>query len=279
MTNPPSLDDLSAVPLGDVLDAAEQRLARRLDRARGHYSSANGTAGFPTETGTWVRLAWRRTDRMNTTAWTGLEAAAGIQSVPRPQWYAAAVWHDPQRGVVWRADEMTLAIDAAISAKGTTTTDPGLPENWWKELHTALRSLAEHRTDRVSLAGEHVAGRIREVYGDHIDTAVTTWATAHGDLGWANLCGPTLTILDWESWGAAPVGWDAAALWAASLPVPRLAEKVRETFAAELSTRSGQLCQLLLCANTARAHRRTSTTSLLTEPMAKASDELLASLA
>ncbi|MFD0267829.1 hypothetical protein ACFVGY_14765 [Streptomyces sp. NPDC127106] len=73
---------------------------------------------------------------------------------------------------------------------------------------------------------EHLTARITEVYGDTVVTVVTEWSCAHGDLGWANLTGPTLTFLDWESWGRAPVGNDAACLWSASLTVPALADKV-----------------------------------------------------
>ncbi|MBT2408137.1 MULTISPECIES: hypothetical protein [unclassified Streptomyces] len=50
---------------------------------------------------------------------------------------------------------------------------------------------------------EHLTGRIRKVYGDAVDTTITDWACAHGDIGWANVTAPTLTLLDWESWGRA----------------------------------------------------------------------------
>lgn len=272
---PPSMDDLSTVPHDDVLDIAEQRLGRVINRRDAHYSKRNGTAGFPTSDGTWVRLAWRRTGRFSTQAWTGFEAAAALGGVPRPTWSAAAIWSDPDRDVVWRADDMTRATDPALSGTADATTDPDLPEQWWSGLRAALASLAAHATARVCMSQDHLTKRITEVYGDAVDTSVTRWATAHGDLGWANLCGPTLALLDWESWGVGPSGWDAACLWAASLQVPALANRVLAEFDDVLNTRDGQLCRLLLCANAARAYKRTGLKAPSTDAMADTAGTLL----
>ncbi len=272
------MDDLSTVPIDDVLDQVGQRLGRQLNRQDGHYSKHNGSAGFLTDAGTWVRLAWRQAANINAQAWTGFEAASSIEGVPRPRWFAAATWSDTTRGVVWRADEMTRAEDPSVSATADITTDPLLPEQWWADLQSALTSLAGHHTDRVSMPQAHLTTRIHEIYGEGIDTTVTDWACAHGDLGFANLCGPRLVILDWESWGMAPVGWDAACLWAASLQVPALAEHVLDRFDNVLCTRSGRLSRLLLCANTARAFKRTGTPAPLTETMAAAAQRLVAEL-
>jgi hypothetical protein len=273
-----NLDDLSTVPLDDVLDRVEQRLGRQLKRQDGHYSKYNGTVGFPTDAGTWVRLAWRRSEKINTQAWSGFEAAGAIEGVPRPKWSAAAIWSDTPRGVVWRADEMTRVDDPALSATGDITTDPDLPDQWWTDLRSALTNLAGHSTDRVCLSQAHLSARIHEVYGNEIDTTITDWACAHGDLGYANLCGPRLTIIDWESWGMGPVGWDAACLWSASLTVPTLAARVLTVFDDVLSTRTGRLSRLLLCANTARAFRRTGKQAPLTETMAAVAESLIGDL-
>jgi hypothetical protein len=273
-----TLDDLSAVPLDDVLVDAERRLGRQLKREDGHFSKYNGTAGFRTDEATWVRLAWRHTAVIDTQAWTGFEAAAAIEGVPRPEWSAAAVWNDRTRGVVWRADEMTLVEDGALSTTGDITSDPGLPEQWWIDLRAALTNLAAHSTDRVSMGQAHLTRRIHEVYGKDIDTTITDWSCAHGDLGYANLCGPGLSIIDWESWGMGPVGWDAACLWSASLAVPELSERVQALFSDVLSTRSGKLSRLLLCANVERAFRRTGRKAPLTDAMADVATSLLREL-
>ncbi|MFE9243110.1 aminoglycoside phosphotransferase [Nocardiopsis sp. NPDC006938] len=253
------LDDLSAVDISDVLTRAQERLGRSFDGEGVHFNRLNGSAGFSTDAGTWVRLAWRRISRMNAHAWTGGEAATRIHGVPRPRWMATATWVDQERGVVWKAEESTLSTSPAVSATADITADPGLSETWWNALEEALNTLSRHSTDRVALSQDHLTRRVHEVYGPGIDTHIEDeeWDCAHGDLGYANITAPEFMLLDWESWGRAPRGWDAACLWSASLRVPEVAEQIRARFDDVLSSRSGRLCQLLLCANAARAARRT----------------------
>ncbi|MCS0638355.1 aminoglycoside phosphotransferase [Streptomyces sp. LP05-1] len=271
----PTMDDLRTVPHDDVLADAEKRTGHALDREHAHYSRFNGTVGFPTAVGTWVRLAWCRPGQLSSTSWTGIEASVAIKGVPRPQWFAGSQWHDPERGVVWRVDEMSRAPAPAVSPAGTVDQDPDLPALWWRELGGALAVLARHDTHRVCLRQEHLTARIREAYGDAVDTTITEWACAHGDVGWANVTAPELTLLDWESWGNAPAGYDAACLWSASLPVPALAERVLAEFDDVLGTRPGRLSRLMLCANIERAHRRSGKTTRLTAPARVAAQGLL----
>ncbi|WP_236574576.1 aminoglycoside phosphotransferase [Nocardiopsis sp. FR26] len=276
------LDDLSTVDINDVVDQAERRLGRRLLREDAHHSRSNGTAGFRTDADTWVRLGWRRSTHVDVPSWTGTEeAAAVIRGVPRPAWIAAATWSDPGRGVVWKAEETSLAPASAVSATAEVVVDPRLPESWWSDLKAGLAALGEHTTDRRALEQTHLTRRVHEVYGTGVDTRVPddAWACAHGDLGYANLTGPELVLLDWESWGMAPVGWDAACLWSASLGVPDVADRVVEEFAEPLFSKSGLLCRLLLCANIARATRRAGRDLPLTGVMAATADTLLTELA
>lgn len=44
----------------------------------------------------------------------------------------------------------------------------------------------------------------------------TDWVASHNDLQWSNLCGPELSILDWEWFGRSPRGYDQAKLIAYS---------------------------------------------------------------
>ena len=125
---------------------------------------------------------------------------------------AAATWSDPERGVVWKAEETSLTPGGAVSISADLVEDPRLPETWWVALRNGLNALAAHTTDRVALDQDHLTGRVHEVYGSGVDTRVLdhAWACAHGDLGYANLTGPDLMFLDWESWGIAPIGWDVS---------------------------------------------------------------------
>ena len=70
------------------------------------------------------------------------------------------------------------------------------------------------------------------------------WTTAHGDFHFANLCAPTLRLLDFEGWGQAPAGYDAATLHSYSLLVPAIAVRVRRELAHILNTPGGRFAEL-----------------------------------
>lgn len=85
-------------------------------------------------------------------------------------------------------------------------------------------------------------------FGDAVDPTVQERCTAHADLYWNNLLGPDLAILDWEGWGRAPAGLDAATLYCHSLAHPATAQQVHEVFADQLDTPDGVLAQLYVIA-------------------------------
>jgi hypothetical protein len=62
----------------------------------------------------------------------------------------------------------------------------------------------------------------------------------------ANLCAPTLRILDWEGWGLAPTGYDAATLYIHSLLVPAAATTIRYELSHLLDTPAGQFAELVV---------------------------------
>jgi hypothetical protein len=76
--------------------------------------------------------------------------------------------------------------------------------------------------------------------------AVTCWTAAHSDLHWANVT-PPLRILDWEGWGRAPEGFDAATLYAYTLLQPDLAARVRDAFPV-LGSPAGLAAEATVCA-------------------------------
>lgn len=55
-------------------------------------------------------------------------------------------------------------------------------------------------------------------------------------------------MFDWEDWGMAPRGLDAANLWDASLAAPDLAERVRSQRRGDLESRDGKLMTLFVAA-------------------------------
>ncbi|MGH3865697.1 MAG: hypothetical protein ACRDQ4_06070 [Pseudonocardiaceae bacterium] len=107
-----------------------------------------------------------------------------------------------------------------------------------------VRTLAVVPTSRRYLTENEIARRLLVFFGDRADPTVSQWSAAHTDLHWANLMEPDLVIVDWEGWGIAPVGFDAATLYVHSLLQPAIAEQVRAEFNELLEHRDGLISQL-----------------------------------
>ncbi|GAA2693747.1 hypothetical protein GCM10009864_80630 [Streptomyces lunalinharesii] len=131
--------------------------------------------------------------------------------------------------------------------------DPQLTEQWWASLNASLEALAAQHTNRIAtpdtetLTQELITGTIHSVFPG-VDTAVADWCPAHADLNWANVTAPVFCVFDWEDWGMAPRGLDAANLWGASLAVPALADRVRSERCDDLASRDGKLMSLFVAA-------------------------------
>lgn len=270
---PPLVFDLRENAHADVLAHVEKTLGVTLDRGSARFGESGASVGFPSAAGTWVRIERRRDNRYDD-AWNGLEAAATITGVATPTWIRALTWADPDRGLVWRADELTMLAAPIVGHLERAATLPG---QWWNRLRGSLTALADHPTRRVGISQAHLTTRLAEVFSDRLGasaTVVDEWAVAHTDLHWGNVS-TAAELIDWESWGRAPRGLDAACLWQASLPDRELASRVRREFADDLDTRSGRLSLLLQCANAIRAARRRGTPTSLSGPAEAAAEELL----
>ena len=154
---------------------------------------------------------------------------------------------------MWRADETDLVTDAPIKSGGILTADPQLTPSWWAAFDQSLDALTAHRTPRQAtidtepMTQERLTSTIETVFPGRVDTNIDEWATAHADLGWANLTSPSCFLLDWEDWGTCPRGTDPAKLWASSLAIPALAEQVHQHRRADLDSRTGRLMALFYC--------------------------------
>jgi len=240
--------DLRKVPCDDVVDRVETCLRLRL--AVDGAVRKRRTLGLRSDRGTWVRIECRGLERLDGQGW-GLEAAGLLDGVPAPDWYAGMSWFDADRRVVWRADEVQLIETAPIrrAASATSLTDP-----WWTALDTALDALAAHPTTRLAtpdcqpITAERIETTIRKIFPHATGLTTTEWATAHADFTFANLTAPTLWILDWEDWGRAPRGTDAASLWFSSLAIPEIADRIRRNRSPELNTPTGHTMMLFKCA-------------------------------
>ncbi|MBA8827812.1 hypothetical protein FHX42_005219 [Saccharopolyspora lacisalsi] len=268
--------DLREASYEDVVAQMQWRTGVGLDRATVVYGESGATAGFRTTRGTWLRVQHRHCDRTPPWTWTGLEDAARVVGVRKPGWIQAVEWVDVERNVVWRADELELVTAAVVG--GLTHRPEDLPDEWWQRLAGSLELLQAYSTDRIALSQAHLSDRIRSVFGDRVDTTVTEWRTAHGDLHWGNVTVDG-ELLDWEAWGLGPRGLDAACLWGISLTDPLLAERIEREFAAELSTRSGRLCRLMVCATAIRAAQHRADAEAVAAPARDAAETLVAELA
>ncbi|WSX47056.1 hypothetical protein OG760_20755 [Streptomyces sp. NBC_00963] len=234
-----------------MLDLVEHALQARLDPET--LVRKRRSLGARTDRDTWVRIERRRFDRIGDQGWNGTECAALLEGVARPEWHRGAAWREPADSVMWRADETDLLPGEPIGSS-VLATDPQLPDAWWQALNASLDALAVQHTrrvatpDTVTITQSGVAEVIQRFLPVGIDTTSKQWQPAHADLNWANMTGPRFCLFDWEDWGMAPRGLDAASLWGNSLAVPALAERVRHERRHDLESRDGRLMTLFVCA-------------------------------
>ncbi|KOT79188.1 hypothetical protein ADK70_31335, partial [Streptomyces rimosus subsp. pseudoverticillatus] len=279
----PLVVDLRRQPADGILDRIEQALGTRLDRST--VVRKRRSLGARTDRDTWVRAERRPVTRLDGQGWNGIETAAEVLTgVAMPRWLAGVAWRDPDSTAVWRADETTLLPEAPVKpGGGTVTADPGLPDAWWRTLNASLDALAAASTtrvatpDTVTITRNGITDLITDAFGEVGDTTVARWHPAHADLNWANITGPAhCWIFAWEDWGMAPRGLDAASLWAASLAVPDLAERVRYERREDLASRDGRLMMLFCCAKIAGAYADRADSKL--EPARTAARQLITEL-
>jgi hypothetical protein len=152
---------------------------------------------------------------------------------------------------------------------------------WWETFDASLTALTTAPTTRVATPDTEPITQLRltavieDAFPGRIDTHIDEWTTAHADLNWANLTWPECYMLDWEDWGRAPRGLDAASLWINSLAVPSLAERVWAHRRPDLESRSGRLAALFYCAQ-AMAHADES--DALSSPARREAERLVSEL-
>lgn len=169
-------------------------------------------------------------------------AANEIQRVPKPSVKLWSEWEDNGRRM--RGEVSTFVADVAISTSMTPMTEPVLSEQWLADLDQALQALSAHPAPDQGADAGYVNDGIRAFFGVDIDVESVSWTTAHGDLHWGNLTAPRLVILDWETWGGAPAGYDAASLVCATLLYPATAKRLRGALAKFLDTPAGRVATL-----------------------------------
>ncbi|GGP92095.1 hypothetical protein [Streptomyces melanogenes] len=248
--------DLRKEPIEEALARVERALHVCLDRAS--VVRKRRSVGARTDRESWVRIERRGLDRIGSQGGDGTAAAEALHGVAKPAWYGSVAWRDAEEPVMWRADETALLAGQPVGS-AIVSEDPGLPDPWWAALNASLGALATQRTHRIAtpdteaITQELVTQTIRSVFAG-VDTRVDEWTPAHADLNWANMTAPTFCLFDWEDWGLAPRGLDTATLWAASLAVPALADRVRQERRGDLESRDGKLMLLFAAAKILGPH-------------------------
>ncbi|MGW0705026.1 hypothetical protein ACWD4G_03455 [Streptomyces sp. NPDC002643] len=242
--------DLRVQPVDEILDRVERSLQARL--LPDTVVRKRRSVGAGTDRDTWVRIERRLFDKIPDQGWNGTECAARLEGIAQPEWHGCVVWRDTNGPVMWRADETTLLPGTPVGT-AVLSEAPELSDAWWDALNTSLDALSAQNTgriatpDTVTITQDLVTGSIRGVFSGDFDTTVERWIPAHADLNWANMTGPTFSLFDWEDWGNAPLGLDSASLWASSLAVPALADRVRHERRADFESRDGKLMTLFVC--------------------------------
>ncbi|MFE7460591.1 hypothetical protein ACPEIF_11685 [Streptomyces sp. NPDC012600] len=244
--------DLRTEPVDEVLDLVERSLRVRFDR--GTVIRKRRSVGGRTDRDTWVRVERRPFERIAAQGGNGPETAAVLRGVVMPRWHAGLTWRDEREPVMWRADETEFVAGAPVGQAALVIEEPRLADVWWVGLNASLDALAAQSTPRLatpdteSITQDLVDAAMRQVFPEVAGLAIDEWAPAHADLTWANVMGPEFCIIDWEDWGTAPRGLDAATLWGNALAVPALADRVWHERRPDLESRSGRLMALFVCA-------------------------------
>lgn len=242
----------------DTLRSVLQEAARRLDVSlQGEVAFGWGkkSIGSRTADGRWLHLRSRLIADNPGSSWVGDEASIALKPIKKPMFLESFTWIHEKTS--YKASLLTLANSPSVSPTPHITTTIQLPETWWEDLQQTLLILESHSTPRVNVRQELITRRIRELIDVDIDSEVQNWTTAHGDVHWANLTAPEFGLLDWEGWGVAPAGLDAAYLLCFSLHQPEVAREVASRLEGLLGTRDGRLSQLFAAAELlrmARAH-------------------------
>jgi hypothetical protein len=179
--------------------------------------------------------------------WDGIATATGepFDDIPMPRHVRSVVWTDD--GFIVRADLLTYVDQQAIGTGLVLDRDADLSDRWWLSLHTGLQPLQRLTTTKRVAADpreESFRNHFLASFGVKIDPERVEMAMSHGDLHFGNLTAPSLVILDWENWGWAPAGYDAAHLLCSAILQPSVAARVQAEFTDVLDTYSGAVAVL-----------------------------------
>lgn len=192
----------------------------------------------------WLRLLSAPQDKTAGRIWEGNRQAAMLfdEHIHKPLLYDTT--QTSSDGYAYQAELHQYIAERVASPSPVLHRELDPTTEWWDSLRTDLEHVNAASTDRVAVRQEWVdrsVPRFLHVPGPRI----TDWAPAHGDLHTSNLTSTTPYLLDWEGFGMAPAGYDAAMLLAYSLLSPGFAQCVRDAFPV-LQTEAGRVAQIIV---------------------------------
>ena len=214
---------------------------------RGRTIGAKTTA--PDGAAAWLRVLSAPEEKAGGKLWEGTaRAAKAMPRVAKPALLAERDW--TADGFAYRAELTAFAADPVLSLDPVMREEVQLTDAWFTELRRSLDLIAAVPTDRSVIGQDYLNRAMPAFLGLEAGPATTAevWSTAHGDLHLANLTGPSLTILDWEGWGAAPQHYDIAVLHSYCLLAPATAARIHQEFEQEFASPAGRFAELAVIA-------------------------------
>lgn len=223
----------------------------------------SGRVHHPQHGTCWLRLLNGPRDQAGGKIWEGNREAAALFEgrINKPVLYDVLTDNDDH--YAYQAELSQYINEPTCSPDPVLRTDPDLPATWWDSLKHDLTQVHSMPTSRVAVRQEWVDRSVPQ-FLNLPAPQITDWATAHGDLHTANLTTGTPYLMDWEGFGQAPAGYDAAMLLAYSLLVPEFARQVRRTFAI-LSSENGRTAQIIVVTELMQSASRGDHPELLPE--------------
>jgi hypothetical protein len=190
----------------------------------------------------WLRVVFDDPEWGEGPYWDSNVHANEIQGVPKPTVLRWQDWDDLDRRL--QGELSTYVPDATLARDMLLTTDVNLTDSWLRDLHDALGALARNPVPVSGVGMDDVSHGALAYFGLRLDLSSITWTAAHCDLHWGNVTAPTLTILDWETWGKAPAGCGAATLLCTSLLRPAVSQRVHSVLESIVDTPDGRLATI-----------------------------------
>ncbi|MDG5801257.1 phosphotransferase [Streptomyces ossamyceticus] len=209
-----------------------------------HGRTLSSRVQHPDRGACWLRLLAAPEERAAGKIWEGNRQAAALFDgrVHKPLLYDTT--DASGDGHAYQAELHQYVAEPVASPTPVLLVDLDPPTAWWESLRTDLEYVSTVPTNRVAVRQEW-ADRCVPLFLDIPAPRITDWTTAHGDLHTANLTSATPYLLDWEGFGLAPAGYDAAMLLAYSLLAPGFTQRVRNTFPM-LKTEAGRVAQIIV---------------------------------